>query len=289
MFHDLRSRGTGIASYKGVGTGNDFDGWEFHRATQVAAGSVVTPNYTWAHPTPTRMFWRPDKMVVEYNLSSPFLVGVNDGWCSNWKPLPSGAGVVVGTTPQCSAALAICWPVRQELANCRLCAGKQQHYLRVDGCTEKDIQLYCEGGSNVSWQTMPGHACSIGEHPLFSVKLNGAKGAAADAQCQQLCAKRADCVEWQLSKVSLDCWGYNIHNTPAANEAFDCGCRGGCDAPSPPQPPCPPDPPSPSPHGSFWTNLTESECWAHCDTDVRCNQAVYEENGDPPARLHPCP
>ena len=37
MFHDLRSRGTGIASYKGVGTGNDFDGWEFHRATQVQA------------------------------------------------------------------------------------------------------------------------------------------------------------------------------------------------------------------------------------------------------------
>lgn len=42
VFHDLRSRGTGIAEYKGVGNGNDFDGWEFHRATQVAAGYVRT-------------------------------------------------------------------------------------------------------------------------------------------------------------------------------------------------------------------------------------------------------
>ena len=69
MFHDLRSRGTGIASYKGVGTGNDFDGWEFHRATEVAFGSVVTPEFTWSRPTPSRMFWRPDKMIVEYNLT----------------------------------------------------------------------------------------------------------------------------------------------------------------------------------------------------------------------------
>eukprot|EP00729_Bicosta_minor_P004678 gene4678-9721_t len=53
VFHDLRSRGTGIAEYKGVGNGNDFDGWEFHRATQVAAGSVVTPEYTWETPSPS--------------------------------------------------------------------------------------------------------------------------------------------------------------------------------------------------------------------------------------------
>ena len=92
MFHDLRSRGTGIASYEGVGTGNDFDGWEFHRATEVAFGSVVTPEFTWSRPTPTRMFWRPDKMIVEYNLSSPFLQGVYKGWCANWKQIPYPSG-----------------------------------------------------------------------------------------------------------------------------------------------------------------------------------------------------
>ena len=27
FFHDLRSRGTGIAYHDGVGTGNDFSGW----------------------------------------------------------------------------------------------------------------------------------------------------------------------------------------------------------------------------------------------------------------------
>ena len=42
FFHDLRSRGTGIAYYEGVGTGNDFYGWEFHRETRVAYGSVVS-------------------------------------------------------------------------------------------------------------------------------------------------------------------------------------------------------------------------------------------------------
>ena len=78
--HDLRSRGTGIASYEGVGSGNDFDGWEYHRATQVASASVVTPEYTWHRPRPTRMFWRPDKMVAEYitshiDIAPPFQNG----------------------------------------------------------------------------------------------------------------------------------------------------------------------------------------------------------------------
>ena len=58
FFHDLRSRGTGIAMYNGVGTGNDFDGWEFHRATEVARASVVAPEMTWTHPAPARMQWR---------------------------------------------------------------------------------------------------------------------------------------------------------------------------------------------------------------------------------------
>jgi hypothetical protein len=243
FYHDLRSRGTGIASYKGVGTGNDFDGWEFHRATQVAAGSVVTPAYTWHRPAPTRMFWRPDKMIVEYELSSPLLAGVYSGWCSNWTQLP-GASSSGGTAVALGAG-----------------ADAAAEATRV-----------------AAWQTMPGFACDIGKSPLFNVKVAGPKGSSADAQCQQLCEKKAGCVEWQLAVSSLMCWGYDVRNEPAKNAAFDCGCQGSC-SPSPPPPS--PGPPPPPPHGgSFWTKLSESECWAHCDADARCNQAVYEANGD---------
>jgi hypothetical protein len=85
FFHDLRSRGTGIATYQGVGTGNDFDGWEWYRATKVAYGSVVTPETRWERPAPTRMYWRPDKMIIEYELSNPNLHGEFTGWCHDWK------------------------------------------------------------------------------------------------------------------------------------------------------------------------------------------------------------
>ena len=67
--HDLRSRGTGIATHEGVGTGNDFYGWEFHRETRVAYGSVVVGEERWDHPAPSHMYWRPDKMVVQYELT----------------------------------------------------------------------------------------------------------------------------------------------------------------------------------------------------------------------------
>ena len=215
FFHDLRSRGTGIATYQGVGTGNDFDGWEFHRATQVAAGSVVTPNFTWHRPAPTRMFWRPNKMVVEYELSSPFVTGVHEGWCSNWTQLPGAEAVADRAS---------------------------------------------------AWKTMPGFACDNGKPPLFTRKVAGPKGAPADGQCQQLCESKPGCVEWQLGVSSLVCWGYNVRSTPAKNGDFDCGCQGDCGL-SPTPAPAPP--PAPSPPGSFWTNLTESECWAHCDADAR--------------------
>ena len=38
FFHDHRSRGTGITYYEGVGTGNDFYGWEFYKQTKIAYG-----------------------------------------------------------------------------------------------------------------------------------------------------------------------------------------------------------------------------------------------------------
>ena len=92
-FHnDLRSRGTGIAYYEGVGTGNDFYGWEFHHNTRVAYGRVVMhkPYFRWETPAPTRMFWQPDKMIVEYELSSssPFIQGEFKGWCKDWSKAP---------------------------------------------------------------------------------------------------------------------------------------------------------------------------------------------------------
>ena len=85
FYHDLRSRGTGIAYYEGVGTGNDFSGWEWPRGTKVAYGTVVTEEMRWETPAPTHMYWRPDKMIVEYNLTNPFLQGVTDGWCDAWR------------------------------------------------------------------------------------------------------------------------------------------------------------------------------------------------------------
>ena len=77
FFHDLRSRGTGITFYEGVGTGNDFYGWEFYKNTRIAYGSIVTSDMRWEHPAPSRMFWRPDKMIVEYELKNSLCFHTN--------------------------------------------------------------------------------------------------------------------------------------------------------------------------------------------------------------------
>ena len=63
--HDLRSRGTAIATYNtsfaNFGSGNDLDGWTYYVATKVAYGTVITPGgQRLPTPAPTRMFWRPD-------------------------------------------------------------------------------------------------------------------------------------------------------------------------------------------------------------------------------------
>ena len=46
FFHDLRSRGVGLAESSGndhdnTGLGNDFSGWEFYKDTRVLYGSVI--------------------------------------------------------------------------------------------------------------------------------------------------------------------------------------------------------------------------------------------------------
>ena len=72
FYHDLRSRGSGIAYHEGVGTGNDFDGWGYHQNVKVAYGSIISGEDCWETPEPTRMYWRPDKMIMGYDLNNPY-------------------------------------------------------------------------------------------------------------------------------------------------------------------------------------------------------------------------
>ena len=71
--HDLRSRGVGLMQSRGkdhdnTGFGNDFSGWEFYKDTRVLYGSVVVDQKTHRHPIPKRMYWRPDRMICEYEV-----------------------------------------------------------------------------------------------------------------------------------------------------------------------------------------------------------------------------
>ena len=69
FFHDLRSRGTSIAEYKDVGSGNDYHGWEFYKDTRVAFGTVILSDGSrHAYPAPTSMKFRPDMMKVNYTV-----------------------------------------------------------------------------------------------------------------------------------------------------------------------------------------------------------------------------
>ena len=90
--HDLRSRGVGLAKSRGsghnnTGVGNDFSGWEFYKDTRVLYGSVVINQNTHRHPVPKRMYWRPDRMICEYDVDGVQLreekfIAANDAACS---------------------------------------------------------------------------------------------------------------------------------------------------------------------------------------------------------------
>ena len=74
FFHDLRSRGVGLLNSElpgseHTGTGNDYRGWEFYKDTRVLYGSVRIGEKLFKHPVPSRMIWRPDKMVCEYEIN----------------------------------------------------------------------------------------------------------------------------------------------------------------------------------------------------------------------------
>jgi hypothetical protein len=90
--HDLRSRGVGLLESKlqgteNTGTGNDYMGWEFYKDTRVLYGSVIFEGAVLHRPVPTRMFWRPDKMICEYDLGDVLIreekfIGSNDAAAS---------------------------------------------------------------------------------------------------------------------------------------------------------------------------------------------------------------
>jgi len=90
--HDLRSRGVGLVQSRGkdhdnTGLGNDFSGWEFYKDTRVLYGSVAIDQKTHRHPVPKRMYWRPDRMICEYEVDGVRLreekfIAANDAACS---------------------------------------------------------------------------------------------------------------------------------------------------------------------------------------------------------------
>lgn len=90
--HDLRSRGVGLLQSQGTdhddtGLGNDFSGWEFYKDTRVLYGSVVINGQVHRHPVPTAMYWRPDRMICEYEVDGIRLreekfIAANDAACS---------------------------------------------------------------------------------------------------------------------------------------------------------------------------------------------------------------
>ena len=90
--HDLRSRGVGLVQSRGkehddTGLGNDFSGWEFYKDTRVLYGSVVIDGKTHRHPVPAKMYWRPDRMICEYEIDGVRLreekfIAANDSACS---------------------------------------------------------------------------------------------------------------------------------------------------------------------------------------------------------------
>jgi hypothetical protein len=92
FYHDLRSRGVGLMQSRGkdhnnTGLGNDFSGWEFYKDTRVLYGSVVIDQKTHRHPVPKRMYWRPDRMICEYEVDGVRLreekfIAANDAACS---------------------------------------------------------------------------------------------------------------------------------------------------------------------------------------------------------------
>ena len=80
FFDDLRSRGTGLVAHdpaaspspddccSNVGYGNDYFEWDYHKYARVLVGSASVRGVTHEFPSYDRAYWRPDRMVMHYNL-----------------------------------------------------------------------------------------------------------------------------------------------------------------------------------------------------------------------------
>jgi len=85
--HDLRCRGYGIVSNATTGVGHDLQGWEFYRDTKIAYGTVIIGGTEYANPVPARMYWRPDRVICEYEVGGVSIreekfISTNDVACS---------------------------------------------------------------------------------------------------------------------------------------------------------------------------------------------------------------
>ncbi|MFL2927657.1 MAG: hypothetical protein ACJZ72_03605 [Opitutales bacterium] len=72
MISEVVGLGCSIVNCPGsehTGVGNDYRGWEFYKDTRVLYGSVIIGDKVYKHPAPTRMSWRPDKMICEYEIN----------------------------------------------------------------------------------------------------------------------------------------------------------------------------------------------------------------------------
>lgn len=92
FYHDLRSRGFGLAESQetgaqNTGIGNDYWGWEFYKHTRVLYGTVEIGSKEYKYPAPAKMYWRPDKMICEYDVAGVKIreekfIAANDAACS---------------------------------------------------------------------------------------------------------------------------------------------------------------------------------------------------------------
>lgn len=85
--HDLRGRGIGIVTEATTGTGHDFQGWEFYRDSKVAYGTVLVNGQSFPNPVPKKMFWRPDRVICEYEVGGVEIredkfIALNDVACT---------------------------------------------------------------------------------------------------------------------------------------------------------------------------------------------------------------
>ncbi|MGI9240827.1 MAG: hypothetical protein ACR2RV_08500, partial [Verrucomicrobiales bacterium] len=85
--HDLRGRGVGIVTDSATGTGHDFQGWEFYRDAEIAYGTVIVNDQSYPNPVPQKMFWRPDRVICEYEVGGVEIredkfIALNDVACT---------------------------------------------------------------------------------------------------------------------------------------------------------------------------------------------------------------